>query len=97
MFAYKRASRLVQNTHVVITPLIWRFVRLHRWGITVTLSKRIKQPINEMVAKAEAAGATIPDPVTDYGFMYMHSFEDPDGHRWEFMWMVPNGMPAQQG
>jgi hypothetical protein len=31
-----------------------------------------------MVAKAVAAGATIPNPATDYGFMYQHSFDDLD-------------------
>jgi predicted lactoylglutathione lyase len=25
--------------------------------------------------------------VQDYGFMYGRSFEDPDGHIWEVMWM----------
>jgi predicted lactoylglutathione lyase len=50
-----------------------------------------------MVDKAVAAGATIPNPATDYGFMYQHSFEDLDGHHWEFVWMDPNGMPEHQG
>ena len=41
-----------------------------------------------MVAKAEAAGGTIDvGPKQDYGFMYGRSFEDPDGHIWEVMWM----------
>ena len=26
-------------------------------------------------------------PKQDYGFMYGRSFEDPDGHIWEVMWM----------
>jgi uncharacterized protein len=25
--------------------------------------------------------------VQDFGFMYGRSFEDPDGHIWEVMWM----------
>ena len=28
-----------------------------------------------------------PCPKQDYGFMYGRSFEDPDGHIWEVMWM----------
>ena len=40
------------------------------------------------VAKAEAAGGGVdPGPKQDYGFMYGRSFEDPDGHIWEVMWM----------
>ena len=41
-----------------------------------------------MVGKASAAGAVVdPCPKQDYGFMYGRSFEDPDGHIWEVMWM----------
>jgi predicted lactoylglutathione lyase len=29
----------------------------------------------------------------DFGFMYGRSFEDPDGHIWEVMWMDPNAAP----
>jgi predicted lactoylglutathione lyase len=28
-------------------------------------------------------------PTQDHGFMYQRSFEDPDGHNWEPMWMDP--------
>jgi len=28
-----------------------------------------------------------PTPTQDFGFMYGRSFEDPDGHIWEVMWM----------
>lgn len=30
-----------------------------------------------------------PTPEQDYGVMYGRSFEDPDGHIWEIMWMDP--------
>jgi len=64
---------------------------------TVCLSADSKDAVNEMVNKAQAAGATIPNPASDYGFMYQHSFEDLDGHHWEFVWMDPNGAPEHQG
>lgn len=42
----------------------------------------------EAVGREKAAGATAdPCPTQDYGFMYGRSFEDPDGHIWEVMWM----------
>lgn len=63
---------------------------------TICLSTDSKAAVDDMVAKAEAAGATIPNPATDYGFMYQHSFADLDGHHWEIMWMNPAG-PPQQG
>ena len=64
---------------------------------SICLSADSKETVNEMVDKAEAAGATIPDTATDYGFMYQHSFDDLDGHHWEFVWMGPNGTPEHQG
>jgi predicted lactoylglutathione lyase len=64
---------------------------------TICLSAESKDAVNEIVGRAEAAGARIPKPATDYGFMYQHSYEDLDGHHWEFAWMDPNGMPEHQG
>ena len=64
---------------------------------SIALSADSKDAVDEMVDKAEAAGPTIPNPASDYGFMYQHSLEDLDGHHWEFIWMDPNGMPEHQG
>ena len=63
---------------------------------SIAISADSKDAVNEMVARAEAAGATIPNPASDYGFMYQHSFEDLDGHHWEFVWMDPNGLPSDK-
>jgi len=38
---------------------------------------------------ARAGGVADPNPPQDYGIMYGRSFEDPDGHIWEPMWMDP--------
>lgn len=64
---------------------------------SIAISAGSKDAVNEMVAKAEAAGATIPNPATDHGFMYQHSFDDLDGHHWEYIWMDPNGVPEHLG
>lgn len=63
--------------------------------VSICLSAESKDAVNELVAKAEAAGGTIPNPATDYGFMYQHSYDDLDGHHWEIMWMNPAGPPQQ--
>lgn len=63
----------------------------------ICLSADSKDTVNQMVDKAVAAGATIPNPANDYGFMYQHSFEDLDGHHWEYVWMDPNGTPEHVG
>jgi predicted lactoylglutathione lyase len=36
---------------------------------------------------ARSGGRADPTPADDHGFMYGRSFEDPDGHLWEVMWM----------
>ena len=61
----------------------------------IALSADSKAAVDEIVNKAVAAGGSIPKPKRDYGWMYQHSFEDPDGHFWEYFWMDPAGPPAQ--
>ena len=39
-------------------------------------------------AALKAGGQKLREP-QDYGFMYERSFQDPDGHIWEIMWMDP--------
>jgi predicted lactoylglutathione lyase len=47
-----------------------------------------RQAVDEMVVSAAGAGGVAdPGPVQEHGFMYGRSFEDPDGHHWEVMWM----------
>lgn len=46
-------------------------------------------------AAARAGGVADVSPPQDHGFMYGRSFEDPDGHVWEPMWMDP--VAAEQG
>lgn len=41
-----------------------------------------RQEVDELVAKAIAAGGSTYDKAEDFGFMYTHSFVDPDGHGW---------------
>jgi predicted lactoylglutathione lyase len=56
--------------------------------VLICLSSDSRQDVDVTVDKAAAAGGKIdPGPKQDYGFMYGRSFEDPDGHIWEVMWM----------
>ena len=56
--------------------------------VLICISADSRQDVDAMVGKAERAGATLdPTPTQDFGFMYGRSFEDPDGHIWEVMWM----------
>ncbi len=51
------------------------------------LSCESRREVDDLVAKAIAAGGTQYAEPKDYGFMYQHSFADPDGHQWEFVHM----------
>ncbi|MEU9452417.1 VOC family protein [Streptomyces sp. NPDC048277] len=57
--------------------------------VLLCLSAESREKVDELVAKAVAAGGTANDDVQDQGFMYGRSFEDLDGHSWEVMWMDP--------
>jgi predicted lactoylglutathione lyase len=56
--------------------------------VLICISADSRDAVDDIVGKANAAGgAADPSPKQDYGFMYGRSFEDPDGHIWEVMWM----------
>lgn len=58
--------------------------------VLLALSADSPAAVDQMVADAAAAGGvTDPTPKQDMGgMMYGRSFEDPDGHIWEVMWMA---------
>jgi hypothetical protein len=58
------------------------------------LSCESRAEVDALVAKAIAAGGTAPRAPQDYGFMYEHGFEDPDGHLWGLIHMDPNAAAA---
>lgn len=56
--------------------------------VLICVSAGSRDEVDETVGKARAAGGTAdPTPTQDFGFMYGRSFDDPDGHIWEVMWM----------
>jgi predicted lactoylglutathione lyase len=63
--------------------------------VLVCLSCDSRDEVDALVAKARAAGGTVPRPPQDHGFMYGHGFEDPDGHIWELAYMDMAQAPAQ--
>ncbi len=46
-----------------------------------------KEKVNEIAEKAKKAGSPVVRDPEDYGFMFHRSFNDPDGHFWNFIWM----------
>ena len=56
--------------------------------VQLALSAESKGDVDSMFEKAIASGAT-PAGEQDHGFMYSKSFDDLDGHHWDFVWMDP--------
>lgn len=61
--------------------------------VLTALNRESRGKVDELVAKAVAAGGRTYAEPKDYGFMYQHGFEDLDGHLWEIFWMDPAGLP----
>lgn len=63
--------------------------------VLIALDAESKEKVQELVRKAvESGGSTYMDP-QDHGWMYQHSFADPDGHQWEILYMDESKMPQQ--
>ena len=68
--------------------------------VVLCISREDRGAVDAMAETAGRAGGVADcSPAQDYGFMYGRSFEDPDGHVWEPMWMDPQaaveGPPAE--
>lgn len=61
--------------------------------VLLTLSCASRAQVDDLAARAVAAGGSTYDTPQDYGFMYTHSFVDPDGHGWGLVHM--SAMPTQ--
>jgi uncharacterized protein len=59
--------------------------------VCITCESRVQ--VDEIVKKAIAAGGSTVTPPMDYGFMYGHGYQDPDGHIWELVYMEPSAVP----
>jgi predicted lactoylglutathione lyase len=60
--------------------------------VLVCLSCDSRDDVNDQVSKAIAAGGSAYADPKDYGFMFQHGFQDPDGHIWELIWMDPKAI-----
>ncbi|MEV2216613.1 VOC family protein [Streptomyces sp. NPDC050997] len=57
--------------------------------VLIALSAESREKVDELVEKALTAGGSPAGETQDHGFMYGRSFDDPDGHTWEVVWMDP--------
>lgn len=57
--------------------------------VIICLSCESREEVVSLIEKAAGAGARIPHPLEDHGFMVDQGFEDLDGHLWNLVWMAP--------
>ena len=55
--------------------------------VLLCITEESRAGVDEITDKALAAGGREHSDPQDHGFMYGRSFEDPDGHVWEPIWM----------
>ena len=55
--------------------------------VMVAISADSRAQVDELADKALASGGTAAGDLQDHGFMYSRSFQDPDGHIWEVVYM----------
>lgn len=60
--------------------------------VLVCLSCESRREVEDLVARAVAAGGSTYNEPQDHGFMFAHGFQDLDGHIWELMYMDPSAI-----
>jgi predicted lactoylglutathione lyase len=63
--------------------------------VLIAIDAESREKVDELVKKAVEAGGSIYTNPADHGWMYQHSFADPDGHQWELLYMDESKLPQQ--
>ena len=107
-FSNEQASMMVLSDTIHVMLLAHDYYRTfqgkeiadaHRTSqVLLCVSEDSREGVDGMVLRAGAAGGRAdPGPKQEMGeFMYGRSFEDPDGHHWEVMWMDVAAMQATE-
>ena len=101
-FTDENATCMIIDEHIYVMLLLEPFFQTftpkpisdaHKsTEVLLCLSRESRAAVDDMAAKAVAAGGSTPNPPKDHGFMYQHGFQDLDGHLWELMFMEPGEM-----
>ncbi len=104
-FTDEKATCMVISDDIYVMLLVERFFKTFTpkevvdarksTEAMIALSMDSRDDVNRIVEKAFAAGAHPNKDPEDHGFMYGWSFEDPDGHIWEYLWMDPAHIQKQ--
>jgi predicted lactoylglutathione lyase len=100
-FTDENATCMIVGANIFVMLLVERFFKTftskpicdatRSTEVLVCLSCESRAEVDELVAKAVAAGGGAPREPQDHGFMYAHGFEDLDGHIWELVHLPQGG------
>jgi hypothetical protein len=62
--------------------------------VLIAIDTDSREQVDELIRKAVEAGGSIYTEPADHGWMYQHSFADPDGHQWEILYMDESKLPG---
>ena len=62
--------------------------------VLIALDAASREEVRELVDKAQTLGGKLYAKAQDHGWMYQHSFSDPDGHKWEIVYMDQSQLPG---
>jgi uncharacterized protein len=101
-FTDENATCMIVSENIFVMLLVEKFFKTftpkeicnttNSAEVLVALSFDSRAEVDEIVAKAIAAGGTIYKEPNDMGFMYQHGFQDLDGHIWEIFFMEPSAV-----
>jgi hypothetical protein len=63
--------------------------------VLLAISAGSREGVDELADAALASGGSDANDPLDYSFMYSRSFQDPDGHVWEVVWMDDAAVDAE--
>lgn len=96
-FTDEKATCMIINDHTFVMLLVEEFFQTFikkeiadsskSTEVIMALSAESREQVDEIVNRALAAGGTAYNDPIDHGFMYTWSFQDIDGHLWEFVYM----------
>ncbi len=96
-FTDENAACIVIDENIFVMLLVEEFFKTFITGaiadatktteVLNALSTESREQVDELLAKALAAGGKPWKPVMDEAPMYVATFQDPDGHVWEVMHM----------
>jgi len=62
--------------------------------VLITLDAASREEVQQLVNKAQSLGGKLYAKPQDHGWMYQHGFSDPDGHKWEIVYMDQTQLPG---